>query len=836
MIDGHQGSGTGVVAGRDVHLTGDYVAGRDLNIQIVRPAPQAMPSPFQLPRDTDDFTDRDAAVEELRGLLGSSQEGNGTAVVVSAIAGKAGVGKTALATKVAHQLHDQFPDGQLYANLRGGEDRREDPALVLGEFLLGLGVARGSIPEDLGQRAARYRTQLAGHRILVVLDNAVDEAQVSPLLPGSPGCAVLITSRAALTGLPGVNAYNLDVLGLEEGVELLAKIAGQERVDAEPQEARRIVQLCGYLPLAVRIAGGKLAARRHWKLQVLANRLANDHNLLSELRLRDLEVRASFELSYRDLAERERRAFRLLALLKAPDFTAWVASALFNCDLVEAEDLLDRLVEVQVLEGSFEPETGDTRFHFHDLLRAFAKERLWAEEPPGRQEVALERALDAHVVLAEHAASRLEPGGEDDMGDIGWLPTRSRIVADRVAGDPGTWFSTERVNLITALEQAEALEVHDVVWRLARALNYFFKLRNHWSDWGHTQEFALHSARRAGNLAAEANALRSLGDVATQRNQFEEAVERFRGARDLFQMLEDERGAGWTDLGLGNALLDSEQFQNGLDRMERGRRRFEAVGDARGRAWALLGCGIANRLLGRPADARSYFEDSLGLLRGLGDRRGQAYCLVNLGIVHRERGQFEVALGWFEQARPIFRELVDHHGETFVLLNLGHVHRERGELDQAVAVLESCLATFEEFGERDGAAWTRLNLGMVWQAQGRLDEAVARFHYCLAMFHQLKNQRGTALTLLGLGDAYREQGRLGAALAALNRSLAILDEVKDQLGRAKVLTSRGLVLEERRERQEAVVSWGEALKILRHLGAPEASKVEAWLRDRDNGR
>ena len=836
MSEGHQRSGTGVVAGRDVHLTGEYVAGRDLNVQIVRPAPQAMPRPFQLPRDTDDFTDRDDAVQQLRSLLQGGRQGNGTAVVVSAIAGKAGVGKTALATKVAHQLHEQFPDGQLYANLRSGEDRREDPGLVLGEFLLGLGVARASIPEDLEQRASRYRAQLAGHRILVVLDNAADEAQVSPLLPGSPGCAALITSRAALTGLPGVNPYNLDVLGLEEGVELLAKIAGQERVDAQPEEARRIVELCGHLPLAVRIAGGKLAARRHWDLRALANRLADDHNLLSELRLRDLEVRASFELSYRDLAERERRAFRLLALLKAPDFTPWVASALCSCDLLEAEDLLDRLAEAQVLEVAREPATGTARYHFHDLLRAFARERLWAEEPPELQEAALHRALDAHVVLAEHAASWLEPGGEDLVGDIGWLSDRSRALADQVAEDPGSWFSTERVNLITAVEQADAVEADDVVWRLARALNYFFKLRNHWTDWGHTQELALNAAGRAGNRAAEANALRSLGDVAAQRRQFEEAEERFRGARALFLALGDERGAGWADVGLGNALLDAERFQDGLDHMERGRRRFEVVGDERGRAWALLGCGIAHRLLGRPADAKTSFADSLALLRSLDDRRGEAYCLVNLGIVHRQRGQFEASLGWFEQARPIFRELVDHHGETWVLLNIGHVHRERGELGQAVPILESCLATFEEFGERGGAAWALLNLGMVWQAQGRLEEAVARFHRCLAMFHELKDQRGTAWTLLGLGDAYREQGRSGAALAALTRSLAILDQVGDQLGRAKVLTSRGIVLEERREWQQAVVSWGEALKILRHLGAPEASKVDAWLRDRNNRR
>jgi tetratricopeptide (TPR) repeat protein len=835
VTDDHHGTGTGLVAGRDAHLSGGLVAGRDLNVQIVRPAETVMPGPFQLPRDTDDFTNREAAVEELRGLLEGGQEGNGT-VVVSAIAGKAGVGKTALATKVAHQVHEHFPDGQLYVNLRGGEDQWQDPGLVLGEFLLGLGVARASIPEDLEQRAARYRTQLAGHRILVVLDNAVDEAQVRPLLPGSPGSAALITSRAVLTGLPGVHPFNLDVLGLNEGVELLARIAGRERVDAEPQEAERIVRLCGYLPLAVRIAGAKLAARRHWTLKVLANRLANDHNLLSELKLRDLEVRASFELSYRDLEEKERRAFRLLPLLKAPDFTAWVASALLNCELVEAEDLLDRLVDAQVLEGTKEPESGEVRYRFHDLLRAFARERLWSEEPAALQEAALHRALDAHVVLAEYAAGLLEPGGVADMDDVWWLSTRSRVIAERVAADPGAWFSAERVNLITAIDQAEEQQILDVVWRLARSLNYFFKLRSHWSDWGHTQKLALRAARRAGNRAARASALRSLGDVATQRKQLRGAVRRFEGAMHLFRSLEDERGAAWTNVGLGNAYLEHGRFNEALEQFEHGLRLFESIGDPRGKAWALLSSGICHRIQGRLGDAKTRSEDSLALFRPLRDRRGEAYCLVNLGIVHRHKGQFEVALTWFDQARPIFRELVDHHGETFVLLNIGHIHRERGELDDAVTVLETCLATFHEFGERGGEAWTRLNLGMVWEVQGRFEEAVARFHQCLAMFHELEDPFGTAGTLLGLGEAYRQQERFDDALACLDRSLKMYDDLGYPLGRAKVLSSRGLVLEERGERQLAIVAWQEAVEIFRYLGASESSKVEAWLRDRDNGR
>jgi tetratricopeptide (TPR) repeat protein len=829
VSDGHHGAGTGLKAGRDVILKGQYVAGRDLHLQIVRPAP-VMPGPFQLPRDTADFTDRERAVEELTRLLRDGRDDNGSTVAVSAIAGTAGVGKTALATKVAHQLYDDFPDGQLYANLRGGDqERRQDPGLVLGEFLLGLGVARGSIPEDLEQRAARFRTQLAGHRILVVLDNAVDEAQVQPLLPGSPGCAALITSRVALTGLPGVRPYPLNVLGPEEGIELLAKIAGPERVEAEPGEARRIVRLCGHLPLAVRIAGGKLAARPHWTLRMLANRLSDDHNLLSELRLRDLEVRASFELSYRDLEQDERRAFRLLALLKAPDFTAWVASALLDRELVEAEELLARLVEAQVLEDTWDPGSGGVRYRFHDLLRAFARERLWSEEPPASQEAALERALDAHVVLAEYAASVLEPGGAYRLSDVWWLSTRSGEVAERVAADPGAWFSAERVNLVSAIEQASDQGVLDVVWRLARAVNYFFKLRNHWSDWEHTQVLGLAAAERAGHRLAQANALRSLGDVASQHRRFEEANERFADALDLFIALGDEQGEAWTRIGLANAHLDHGLFDQALAQFEHGLRHFDATGDGRGQAWSLLGSGIVHRLQGRRVDAKTGFQQALDLFVAASDRRGRAYCLVNLGILHRDRGQFDVALEWFDRARPIFRELVDHHGETFVLLNIGHMLREQGQYDQAVAALDVCLATFGEFGERGGETWTLLNLAMVWQGQGHHEQAIAQFHQCLARFHQVQDRRGEAWTLLGLGETYRILGRLGDAQAAFDRSLPLHQDLGDQLGRGKVLHAKALALEAVGDRPAAVVFGRESAQILRHLGAAEASAVEEWL-------
>ena len=833
MTNGPSSSGSGVVTGRDAYLSGQVVVARDLNVysaQIVPPPERTRI--FQLPPDIGHFTNRSSALAEIGQLLERREDGNGTAVVISAIAGKPGVGKTALATHIAHRVQQHFPDGQLYVNLRGAEDdQRQDPGTVLGDVLLELGVARAAIPDGLEQRAARYRAQLADHQYLVVLDNAADEAQVRPLLPGSLGCAVLITSRAELTGLSGYRLA-LGELDLDQGVELLAKLAGRDRVEAEPDAARQIVRLCGYLPLAVRIAGGKLAARRHWTLATLARKLAGDHNLMAELKLRDLEVRASFELSYRDLEPEERRAFRLLGRLKTPDFTAWVAAALLGRDLDEAEELLDRLVEAQVLEGPKEPQAGEVRYRFHDLLRVFARDLPVEERPASGVDAALERALDAHVFLAEYAASRLEPGASYQVDPRSWLATTAQSVTDRIASDPSAWFAAERVNLMSALEQAYEHGVNDVVWRLARSLNYFFKLRSHWSDWMQTQTLARRAARRLGDGSARANSLRSLGDVATQRQNFRAAVRRFTCAIDLFRSLDDERGEAWAHVGLGNAYLDKGSYDQALAEFELSLSRFRSIGDRRGAAWALVGLGIFHRVRGRFDDAEASCQNGLDEFGPLRDRRGQAYCLVNLGILHRQRGKFEDALSWFDRARPIFRELGDHHGETFVLLNIGHMYREQEQFEEAIAALETCRATFHEFGERGGEAWALLNLAMVWTAQGRHDEAVARFHWCHALFHELGDARGRAWTTLGLGEAYRQRGDPDQALACLDDALQALEQLGERLAVAKALHGKGLALEDAGQRDDAVAAVGEALGIFRDLGASEVPKVEHWLRDR----
>jgi tetratricopeptide (TPR) repeat protein len=743
---------------------------------------------YQLPPDIEDFTGRDDAMRALEGLFETAGH-RSTNVVVSSIAGRAGVGKTALATRVAHRLRPSFPDGQLYVNLRGAEAKHMESAEVLGELLHELGVARAAIRDELGERTQQYRDQLANRRILVVLDNAAEAAQVRPLLPESPGSAALITSRAQLDELEeATHEIVLDVLEEDQAIELLAKVVGAERVAAEPEAARMIVELCNHLPLAVRIAGAQLPATGDAPLAVLAERLAGEHGELSELRIRDLEVRASFALNYKGFQEDERRAFRLLGLLRAPDFSAWVATALLDVELAEAERLIGNLVGAEVLEVARQTPSGQVRYRFHDLLRVFARERMWAEEAEEAQESALRRVLGTYLALAGYAAELLEP--QEAEASSGPPADRLSGVVERIAADPATWFEDERLSLVAAVEQASENDLRELTWELARALAYFFKLRTHWTDWKHTQQLALRAARRAQDRRATASALRSLGDASVQLLQFQAAIAQFEQALSLFHQLRDRRGEAWTRVGLGNAYSEQRLFEQALAQFEPGLALFGALGDRRGLGWAFEGLAVVYRNQRNLDESLACANQGLALFREVQDRRGEAYCLHNLGLINRDRGEFQAALDWFEQAQPIFRELADRQGETFVLLNQGHMLREESRYEEALSCFDDCLEAFTQAGDRAGEAWTLLNRGLIYQAQGEFQRALAEFDRSRVLFE---------------------------------------DQVGDRLGLARALSGCGQAFAALGDRANATRTWRAALAHFNELGAAESSEIERLL-------
>jgi len=367
-----------------------------------RAEPLQLPArPGQLPPDLADFTGRPEQLAALRTLLTA---GARPAPAVVVLGGQPGAGKTALAVRAGHELESHFPHGCLHADLRGTGPAPLTPGAVLASFLRALGVDGADVPADVDGRVALYRSCTAGRRVLVLLDDAAAEAQVRPLLPSGAGCAALVTSRARLAGLEAAVSLPVGVLERSEAVRLLGRVAGAARVAAEPAAAAAIVERCAFLPLAVRIAGARLAGRPHWKLSRLTAVLDDDRRLLDELRAGDLNVRASIAVSYRLLGTDARTAFRRIGLLDTPDFGVWAAAALVEAGVERAEHLYERLVEAHLLDVAGEDAAGHARYRMPDLVRAFARERLLREESPDSRAEVLRRVVDRGLQFADRVA------------------------------------------------------------------------------------------------------------------------------------------------------------------------------------------------------------------------------------------------------------------------------------------------------------------------------------------------------------------------------------------------------------------------------------------------
>src|SRR5215216_933779 len=741
--------------------------------------------PCQLPPDIDDFTGREAALAEVRQLLEGEQA---TAIVISAIAGKAGVGKTALAVRVAHRLRPRFPDGQLYVNLRGAEAEALDPADVLAGFLRALGVEGALIAEGLEERVRQFRSRLADRRVLIVLDNAGDEAQVRALLPASPGCAALVTSRALLSGLEAAHQLPLDVLEPDQAMALLAMLAGPRRVDAEPEAAAAIARLCGWLPLAVRIAGARLAGRPQWPLALLAERLANEHRRLDELTTGDLEVRASVALSYHSRGEAERRLFRLLGLLAAPSVPAWVAAALLDTGPMEVEGLLERLVDAQLVEAAGQDQTGQLRYRLHDLLRVYARERLALEEPEPAQQASLQRAVQAYLMLAERADALLVPSGfYRYSGDPASRPAAEHPAAAIVERDPSAWFEVERASLVAAVEHGCETGKGDLGWRLADTLSGCFQLHTHWDDWQQTHTLALAAARRAGDRDAEGCVLGGLGDLHTERECLDDA------RRCLHQSLAA----------------------------------FRETGNRRRELQCLLNLGFIDHEQGRFDDAIARLEPSLVGFQELGARSWEAMALFCLGKVHHDQGRLDAAMACLDQSLTLVRAVADRSWEAAILRRLGLVRSAQGWPEAAIACLEQSLMLVRASGERPGEAYVLQSLGEVHRKQGRLDAATRSIQDSLALARVTGDRSAEAYALHTLGDIHREQGRLEDAAGCLQGSLATFRDLEMRHWEARVLNSLGLLLDAKGDPAAARSAWQTALAIFRELGMPEATESAA---------
>ncbi len=599
-------------------LTGDPVL--ETTPTLESPTMAAI-TPAQLPADITDFTGRKAQLATIQHLAAAADRCGAPLV---AITGKAGVGKTTFAVHAAHRIRVHYPDGQLFVNLRGAQGHPLAPADVLARFLRSLGVDRTAIPDDVEERAALYRSRLADRRLLIVLDNAACEAQLRPLLPGTPGCTVLVTSRARMAGLNGTRLVDLDILEPDQAVDLLARVAGPLRVAAEPAAAREIVRLCGFLPLAVRIAGARLGARPHWRLGRLEADLADEHHRLDRLRLGDLEVRASLALSYHSLDATARRAFRRLAMLEIRDFAPWVTAALLDIPQTTAEELVDTLVDMQLLDVAGRDATGALRYRFHDLLRAYARELVAAEEPETDRRAALDRAFGGWLALTEEAGRCMASSAFAVTFEPGtcWRPDES--VVSSVITDPSGWFKAEWAALVGAVDQAYSVESNQLGWALGVRLARFFLDRGCYDDWRHVCELMLAGARRSASGGQQGMALDGLGELSRLQHRLDEALE-----------------------GFEQTLTACGATGNHHDQTVPNRH-IGATGHI----------GPVHRG-GHSDEALPRLENALTYLRELADRRSEASTARRLGTVHRLQRCYEKATRCFQQVL----DALDQFGE-----------------------------------------------------------------------------------------------------------------------------------------------------------------------------
>ncbi|MFR9756814.1 AfsR/SARP family transcriptional regulator [Streptomyces sp. TR06-5] len=711
-------------ADEDLALASDGSPSAPHGHEIARPA--------QLPATVADFTGRTALVAELGRQLGTAE---GSVMAVSAVAGIGGVGKTTLAVHVAQAARAHFPDGQLYVDLQGAGQAVE-PEAVLGSFLRSLGTPDSTIPDGLQERSALFRSLLAGRRVLALLDNARDAAQVRPLLPGTAGCAALITSRTRMVDLAGAHLVDLDVMSPEEAITLFTRIVGEDRVRAERQAVMDVVAACGFLPLALRIAAARLASRRTWTVSFLAAKLADERRRLDELQVGDQAVKATFELGYSQLDPSQARAFRLLGLADGPDISLHAAAALLGRLPEDAEDVLESLVDTSLLESA-----APGRYRFHDLVRLYARQCAERDEqPPSERDEALSRLLDFYLAtggnafrmalpgerLADHVAGAREDGlaFADPAAAIDWLFAESPCFlacAQQLASGTTLRRAADLLMVTVALgeggvnvrahEQA-ALALRDAARREgdaqaeARARSVLTGLHMATGQFGHADE----EARLAGLLGREAEdpvassySLNDRGIIANYQGRHADGERYLHQALESFRAYDNEPSVASALCNLARNQIGSGRTENAVALTEEAVVIYERHGMTMRLGNGHYALGLALTAAGRFDEARNALDKALEAFRTTRQRLWEGMAHVRLAEVHLPAGTATSAAGHAEQAQSILRGVGGPWRHAHALTVLGRALADIGQGSRARACWTEALSTYEELDSPEAA-------------------------------------------------------------------------------------------------------------------------------------
>ncbi|MFB8199914.1 AfsR/SARP family transcriptional regulator [Kitasatospora purpeofusca] len=705
-----------------------------------RALPRGVPVPSELPPEAAGFAGRTEELAALDSLLEPHPDDAGPVPAVGLVTGVAGVGKTGLAVRWAHRVRDRFPDGTLFADLRGYSDEHALTTAddVLGRFLRALGVESDAVPSGSEDRVALYRSLLAGRRVLIVLDNVRTFVQLRPLLPGSAGCTVLATSRDQLEELvtwPQAARVRLGLLPRPESVELLERIVGRARLQDAPEDVARLAELCDRLPLALRIAGARLASKPHWTVRHLVTRLADERRRLDELSRGESQVRASFALSYGYLPPDAARLCRLLGLLAVPDFAAWAGAALLDTGVAEAERLVEHLVDTQFLEAVGVDAAGQLRYRFHDLMRLYAGELARAEEPAAARDAARERFFLTFLGIADEARRREYGGPFAVVRGSTPDPDLDPALLDELLAVPLDWYEAERLSLVAAVDQTARTGLAGLSWELAAATGTLFTARNYVEDWRRCSETAREAARAAGDRRGEAAMERELGGVELRLSRLGASARHYGRALELFEADGDDFGRAMVLNGL--ALVDRHRggYELAEHRLRDALTVFRTVGDLSCEGFALQSLAQCALDLGRPEEAVALGQEAVRICESIGGTlRGVAQARYRLACAHLAVGRPETAAVEFTRALAIVRERSDLLGLAYTLLGLAEARHRAGAVDEAERTLEEALEVAGRTWSPIVEAKVRLYLGELHHQAGRSVPARAQLGAALDLF------------------------------------------------------------------------------------------------------
>ncbi|HUD35331.1 MAG TPA: tetratricopeptide repeat protein [Streptosporangiaceae bacterium] len=764
-----------------------------------------------LPRDVASFTGRSTELAQLLEAAAGAQDAG--VVSIWSIGGMAGVGKTAFAVHAAHQLEPLFPDGQIFLPLHGHTpgQRPVDPADALASLLLTAGVLAQLIPPGLEARSRRWRDHLAGMRLLLVLDDAAGHEQIRPLLPGTEGSLVLVTSRGHLTALEDARYISLDTLPADEAEELLIRLAGRPGIDQGDPSVAEITRLCGYLPLAIGMLARQLYHHPAWTSARLVSDMAATRDRLEFMHVENLSVAAAFDLSYDDLTPDQRQLFRRLGLHPGTEVDAYAAAALDDTDVMTATRHLEALYDQNLIT---EPSQG--RYRLHDLLREHAR-KLAAEDPTQEADGAISRLLDyysrAALAASAHMAKK-SPGNEPVVDWAG--PASTPVVATRT--EAVAWMEAERLGLHAAVEYASLSERRRYAVVIASAMHGFLRSFGYWDQALILHQIALRAARQDGDVLAEAAALTDMAEIQQLSGDYPQAVDSLNQALKLFRSQDNRPGQASALNELGVVLLGLADHPAAIASHSEALALYRELGNRAGEASALNELGLVQRATGDYRGAAVNHELALRLYRELGNRFGEASALNRYAQMLRSTGDFAGAAASHEEALAIHRETGNRIGEATALYGLGIVHQATDHVRAAIESQLQALQLARELGYKFGQATALNGLAAAQFAAGDYEAAIASYSEALRLHRELGYRLGQVTALNGLAAAYLRAGELEAATASLNESLRLCEETSHRPGEADARHVLGTLQLAEGDHDAASASLRRALELYTELG------------------